>query len=157
MLHDHVAPVRENAQLGERLFYLREFLVEGHQGAAQPVGRDAAFDQLLCGPQADEVAEIVEFFFAALAWRNQPQLLPVGQLFVGNVQDALEFAACESFSGAHRKKSSSHFSRAARSQNHARTGEAAGESSHGFAGVEPKKAPPSKLGLHPSTMWVSPL
>src|SRR5882762_3764101 len=98
---DYVAAVGEDAQLGERRLHLRELFVERDKGAAEAICRDTFFDELLGGAQGDEVAKIVKFFGAAFARRNQLQTLPVVELLVGDVQEALELTPAKSFGSSH--------------------------------------------------------
>ena len=110
VIDDDVAAVGEDAKFGERLFDFGEFLIQSCEREAEAVGGDAALDELLGGAEADEVAEIVEIIAGCFARRDDAQLFPIGELFVGDVEQAQEFAPGEAVCGgcAHRS-GSSHF------------------------------------------------
>src|SRR5258708_38751449 len=101
MFHNYVAAVGENAQLGKRRLHLRQLFVQRDQRAAQAVGGDALLDELFRGAQRDQIAKVIKFFGAAFARRNQLQALPVVELLVGDVQDALELSPAKSISCSH--------------------------------------------------------
>src|SRR4029077_7914963 len=101
VIDDDVAAVRKNAQLGKRFIDLRQLLIESREREAKPVRGNSAGDQLLCGPQADQVAKVVKRVVAALAWRHEAKLLPIGELLVRKFEETKKFASRESFRCAH--------------------------------------------------------